>query len=893
MKSIISFLLILFYTNGFAQTYVSGTISNDTTWTLANSPYIVNGDITVNATLSIEAGVVIKFDYNGDKHHLIVNGVLDLQGTSDNPVVFTSNRDDSYGGDTNGDGATTSPAAGDWEYVKINNSGADITHCIFKYGGYDYNSSYSMLWIKGTSQAISVSNCEFSHAYEKALYYEANNSYDSSPVISNNKIDNSPYGISLTGSNVSTTAIITENKISGGNNYGIIVSNVSSSSEISGNTINNQSYGIGSISCSPLIKNNVISNCANYPFAQINSSFPEYEGNTLTNNGKPGISVRGTISEKGIWNNVQNLKMPYILTGDIKVNAKLSIKAGVVIKFDYNGDKHHLIVNGALDLQGTSDNPVVFTSNRDDSYGGDTNGDGATTSPAAGDWEYVKINNSGADITHCIFKYGGYDYNSSYSMLWIKGTSQAISVSNCEFSHAYEKALYYEANSSYDSSPVISNNKIDNSPYGIYLTSSRSISTIAKINGNEISNCSNTGIYLSNTSNGSFISGCDISSNKTGIYLANGFVSIHHNNITGNTDWGLENISGNSITAENNWWGDASGPSGEGSGSGDAVSANVDFNPWSDEPWSMISAYYGDISQDGTVSPYDASLAMQYKLGLISLDDDQKFVGDVSGNGSVTDYDASLILQYVVGLIDHFPVENGQIIAKTNQTKETKFNISIAKYDEITGDLIVNAYLTDAKSVGSIYLALEYDSLSGTFDNFILSDEFKNYLSGINDSAGVVHIALAGTELPSGNLNIGSIVFKNLQIDGKDFFNTLNIKEISINEQTLNVTSIDDSQNSELTIPDVFYLEQNFPNPFNMSTTIRFGLPRQEYVELKIYDSTGRLIKELIKSRMSAGIHSVIWNGLTSQGKTVSSGIYYMQIKAGALVNVKKIIVTK
>ncbi|GAJ17554.1 unnamed protein product, partial [marine sediment metagenome] len=52
------------------------------------------------------------------------------------------------------------------------------------------------------------------------------------------------------------------------------------------------------------------------------------------------------------------------------------------------------------------------------------------------------------------------------------------------------------------------------------------------------------------------------------------------NNIYGNAGHGVYNYSGVPITAENNWWGDSSGPNGEGPGTGDAVSANVDYEPW-------------------------------------------------------------------------------------------------------------------------------------------------------------------------------------------------------------------------------------------------------------------------------------------------------------------------
>ena len=66
---------------------------------------------------------------------------------------------------------------------------------------------------------------------------------------------------------------------------------------------------------------------------------------------------------------------------------------------------------------------------------------------------------------------------------------------------------------------------------------------------------------------------------------------------------------------------------------------------------------YGDVSEDGTVSTYDAALILQYVVSLISLSPSQQQAAEVSDNGTISAYDAALILQYVVGLITSFPAE--------------------------------------------------------------------------------------------------------------------------------------------------------------------------------------------------------------------------------------------
>ena len=73
-------------------------------------------------------------------------------------------------------------------------------------------------------------------------------------------------------------------------------------------------------------------------------------------------------------------------------------------------------------------------------------------------------------------------------------------------------------------------------------------------------------------------------------------------------------------------------------------------------------------------------------------------------------------------------------------------------------------------------------------------------------------------------------------------------------------------------------LSQNFPNPFNPSTTLSFVLPQETNVKIIIYDMSGRLINELVNNKMTAGKKSIVWDGLDSKGVPVSSGIYIYSI---------------
>ena len=94
--------------------------------------------------------------------------------------------------------------------------------------------------------------------------------------------------------------------------------------------------------------------------------------------------------------------------------------------------------------------------------------------------------------------------------------------------------------------------------------------------------------------------------------------------------------------------------------------------------------------------------------------------------------------------------------------------------------------------------------------------------------------------------------------------------------------------------PYEYALHNNFPNPFNPETQIRFSIGSTESVKLTIYDMMGRQVRSLISGEsFSAGFHVANWNGLNNSGKKVPSGMYIYRIKAGNFIADKKMLLVK
>ena len=306
----------------------------------------------------------------------------------------------------------------------------------------------------------------------------------------------------------------------------------------------------------------------------------------------------------------------------------------------------------------------------------------------------------------------------------------------------------------------------------------------------------------------------------------------------------------------------------------------------------------GDVSMNGSIQAYDASLILQHLVGLDTLSGDQQSVGDVTGDNSLSALDAAVILDHVVGLVDELPY------SPTTASMQAMIAIS-GGTTEPGSTFEVPIRLTDGTNVRSFELEFSYDMEALSVEQIVWDTEV---LSGVqvldNQQDGVVKVSAAGmgSSLASGSQTLGYIEFRMDDLF-EDYQTSITLSRSRVNELDAVIEgSVALYTNSTLVVSDwgdggvpmEFALNQNYPNPFNPSTMIRYQLPEQTMVTIAIYDLMGRKVRTLVPGETQlAGYRQVVWNATNDYGQPVSAGMYIYTIQAGEFRQTKKMVLMK
>lgn len=411
MKKIITLFAILLscILQNVQATDVSGIINANTTWTVANSPYIVTSYITINhgITLTIQSGVTVKFN---DSQYMLAYGKLDA-----NTVTFTTNN--------------AAPAPGRWQYIQVGSSNP------------------------ADSGWVILNNCQ-------VLYADKFWVYNGKATLTNTVLQNFNYygaQVEAAGTFNMTGGLINTNSSWAASSGSSIYANTNSHSSISGVNMQHTNYGIYLQDNSRVdITDATISNC-NWPVTYGASAHLTVHGtNTFTGNVNTAVYLYFTSFSDTLT--LPTVNIPYYFYSTMTINAagRLVIGSNNILKFPLGTS---LTVNGTLVAQATAGEFIYFTSIRDDNWGGDTNNDGTITAPASSNWYGIRFEDPSNDVTclmrRCKVRYAGAGNTGGISMFNASPTIDLCDLSNNYF------GVYMQ----YASNPVFSNNTIGSSQW--------------------------------------------------------------------------------------------------------------------------------------------------------------------------------------------------------------------------------------------------------------------------------------------------------------------------------------------------------------------------------------------------------------------------------------------
>lgn len=313
--------------------------------------------------------------------------------------------------------------------------------------------------------------------------------------------------------------------------------------------------------------------------------------------------------------------------------------------------------------------------------------------------------------------------------------------------------------------------------------------------------------------------------------------------------------------------------------------------------YDFVTIKYNFYGSEQWVQRYDGPANFDEAMKSIALDKSENVIisGESFGIGSKSDfatikYNSEGVLQWV-----------------------SRFN-SHANLHDIPSDMKIdtsgNIYVTgESRAADEMYkvITLKYDK-NGVEQWYAIEDN-GNY--GIGCSLALDHsgnVYTAGYEFIDHYAEMVTLKYNSngnriwrINYNGNKLSNNYNSGIVADNAGDIYVAGTSNNDfvtikysqsvgiiNSNIQISDKYNLSQNFPNPFNPVTNIRYTLPESEFVTISIYDTKGNRVKKLVNEFKQAGNYSEIFDA-----SSLSSGIYFYQIKSGEFNDTKRMVLVK
>jgi len=318
----------------------------------------------------------------------------------------------------------------------------------------------------------------------------------------------------------------------------------------------------------------------------------------------------------------------------------------------------------------------------------------------------------------------------------------------------------------------------------------------------------------------------------------------------------------------------------------------------------------------------DALLILQYLAFLAEISYDQYFASDVTDDGNATGSDAQAILRYLAFYTDNigttgqwrFEPPDTSFEVKNNTTANFKafllgdangswsegatnslllprsvsnsvLGLKIGEINAVDKKVIEIPVRVEnvSEPLQTFVFSLDYDPTSLTFQSVektALSKKFMIVANG--NEPGKIHLAMAGVEGIDSDGEILTISFKVNEKRGRKQYAALNIECAQINDlKAKNATSgrVYFEDNIKASGSGLLKLSENYPNPFNPTTTISFDLLFESKVKINIFNTLGQRIATICDGILQPGRQHITWNAVDEFGERLPSGIYFYKIE--------------
>jgi hypothetical protein len=319
------------------------------------------------------------------------------------------------------------------------------------------------------------------------------------------------------------------------------------------------------------------------------------------------------------------------------------------------------------------------------------------------------------------------------------------------------------------------------------------------------------------------------------------------------------------------------------------VSNNVDYLPFATS--GIQNPLLGDVSLNGQVLAYDASMVLQYTVAAISLNPLQLLVGDVSGVGGVTAFDASLILQYVAGVIKAFPAASTgaqrapvDVLAAREVLRRSqgRFEVSFDEPRRQGEEWLVPVRVTGDAPVWSIELRLEGGDADALVD--ATPADGARVLEATRGADGLAAAAFAALD----PITQGEVAVLHFPA-GTGEFRAPRLAFARVNEVIVPLVAAP-------VTPSLTFLGRPSPNPVRDAATLRLSIASADAgaaVRIRVMDVAGRAVRTLRDGPLPVGEHVVSWDLTTDGGRSVPAGLYFVRANIRGAVYTQRLIVVR